>query len=113
MLEVTKENFAQEVLESDQVVMVDWWGPKCEHCLELMPDIEKLAEKYKDKMKFCSVNVSGNRRLAISYKVLGLPAILFFRNGKRLMSYQVRILLLKISNLRYNNTLRNRREVLL
>ena len=84
MLEVTKENFAQEVLESDQVVMVDWWGPKCEHCLELMPDIEKLAEKYKDKMKFCSVNVSGNRRLAISYKVLGLPAILFFRNGEKI-----------------------------
>jgi len=84
MLEVTKENFDQEVLEADQVVMVDWWGPKCEHCLELMPDIEKLAEKYKEQMKFCSVNVSGNRRLAISHKVLGLPAILFFRNGEKI-----------------------------
>ncbi|MDI9479729.1 MAG: thioredoxin TrxA [Syntrophomonadaceae bacterium] len=84
MLEVTKDNFDQEVLQSDQVVLVDWWGPKCEHCLELMPDIKDLAEKYRGKMKFCSVNVSGNRRLAISHKVLGLPAILFFSQGEKI-----------------------------
>ena len=83
MLEVTKDNFDQEVLQSDQVVLVDWWGPKCEHCLELMPDIKDLAEKYRGKMKFCSVNVSGNRRLAISHKVLGLPAILFVSQGEK------------------------------
>ena len=84
MLEVTKDNFDQEVLESDQVVLVDWWGPKCEHCLELMPDIKSLAEKYRGQMKFCSVNVSGNRRLAISHIVLGLPAILFFSQGEKI-----------------------------
>jgi thioredoxin 1 len=43
-----------------------------------------LAEKYRGKMKFCSVNVSGNRRLAISHKVLGLPAILFFSQGEKI-----------------------------
>lgn len=84
MLEVTKENFAQEVLESEQVVMVDWWGPKCEYCLELMSDVEALAEKYREQMKFCSVNVAGNRRLAIGHKVLGLPAMLFFKGGEKI-----------------------------
>jgi thioredoxin 1 len=84
MLEVTKDNFTQEVLESDLVVLVDWWGPKCEHCLELMPDIKELAVKYQGQMKFCSINVSGNRRLAISYQVLGLPAILFFKGGEKI-----------------------------
>ena len=84
MLEVTKDNFTQEVLEAEQVVMVDWWGPKCEHCLELMPDVEELAKKYQEQMKFCSVNVSGNRRLAISYQVLGLPAFLFFKGGEKI-----------------------------
>lgn len=84
MLEVSKENFEQEVLAAEQTVLVDWWGPKCEHCLELMPDMENLAAKYQGQMKFCSVNVSGNRRLAISYQVLGLPAILFFKNGEKI-----------------------------
>ena len=40
MITVNKENFEQEVLQADGVVMVDWWGPKCEHCLELMPSVE-------------------------------------------------------------------------
>ena len=81
MITVNKENFEQEVLQADGVVMVDWWGPKCEHCLELMPSVEQLAEKYQDQIKFCSVDTSGNRRLAISQKVLGLPAILFYKGG--------------------------------
>ena len=81
MIAVNKENFEQEVLQADGVVMVDWWGPKCEHCLELMPSVEQLAEKYQDRIKFCSVDTSGNRRLAISQKVLGLPAILFYKGG--------------------------------
>jgi thioredoxin 1 len=81
VITVNKENFEQEVLQADGVVMVDWWGPKCEHCLELMPSVEQLAEKYQDRIKFCSVDTSGNRRLAISQKVLGLPAILFYKGG--------------------------------
>lgn len=84
MIEVTKDNFEQEVLQASGVVLVDWWGPKCEHCMELMPSVEKLASQYGDKMKFCSVNTSGNRRLAISQKVLGLPAFLFYRDGEKI-----------------------------
>lgn len=84
MIPVNKDNFEQEVLHAGGVVMVDWWGPKCEHCLELMPSVEELSEKYKDQMKFCSVDTSGNRRLAISQKVLGLPAILFYKDGVKI-----------------------------
>lgn len=83
MIAVNKENFDQEVLQAENIVMVDWWGPKCEHCMELMPSVEELAEKYQGKMKFCSVDTSGNRRLAISQKVLGLPAILFYKDGQK------------------------------
>lgn len=84
MVEVDKDNFEQEVISASGVVMVDWWGPKCEHCMELMPHVEELAQKYGDKIKFCSVNTSGNRRLAIGQKVLGLPAILFYKNGEKI-----------------------------
>lgn len=84
MIAVTKDNFDDEVLNAQGVVMVDWWGPKCERCLELMPHVEELAGKYKGKVKFCSVDTSGNRRLAIGQKVLGLPAILFYENGQKI-----------------------------
>lgn len=84
MIEVTKDNFDAEVLNAQGIVMVDWWGPKCERCLELMPHVEDLAGKYQDKIKFCSVDTSGNRRLAIGQKVLGLPAILFYQNGQKI-----------------------------
>jgi len=83
MIAVNKENFEQEVLQNEGYVMVDWWGPKCEHCLELMPAVEELAEQYQGQMKFCSVDTSGSRRLAISQKVLGLPAILFYKGGAK------------------------------
>lgn len=49
-----------------------------------MPDVEALAEKYGDKVKFCKLNTTGNRRLAISQKVLGLPVIAFYRNGEKI-----------------------------
>jgi len=84
VIEVNKDNFEDEVLNAQGVVMVDWWGPKCERCMELMPHVEELASKYRDKIKFCSVNTSGNRRLAISQKVLGLPAIIFYQNGQKI-----------------------------
>ncbi len=83
MIAVNKENFEQEVMQAEGYVMVDWWGPKCERCLELMPSVEEMAEKYEGQMKFCSVDTSGSRRLAISQKVLGLPAILFYKGGEK------------------------------
>jgi len=82
MIEVNKDNFEEEVLKSDVPVVVDLWGPKCGPCLSLMPQIEELAKEYEGKVKFTKVNVSGNRRVAIANKVMGLPAILFWKGGE-------------------------------
>jgi thioredoxin 1 len=51
MLDVDKENFAQEVLEADKPVIVDFWGPSCQPCLKLMPDVEALEQAYGDQIK--------------------------------------------------------------
>lgn len=84
MLEVNKENFEQEVANyTEKPVFVDFWGDKCERCLQLMPEVHGLAEKYGDKIKFCSLNTSQNRRLAIAQKVLGLPAMIMYVNGEK------------------------------
>jgi len=83
MTEVHKDNFEQEVLSAEGLVMVDFWGTKCDKCLALMPDIESLASRY-NTVKFCKLDITGNRRLAISQKVLGLPALAFYKDGEKI-----------------------------
>jgi thioredoxin 1 len=83
MIELTRENFEAEITGGSGLAMVDFWSPKCEPCMALLPDVEALAVKYGGKLKFAKVNAIANRRLAISQKVLGLPTILFYREGQR------------------------------
>ena len=84
MLEVHKDNFEAEVLQAEGLVVVDFWGPKCEKCLALIPDYERMAAAYGDKAKFCKLDTTGNRRLAISQKVLGLPVFAFYKGGEKI-----------------------------
>jgi thioredoxin 1 len=82
MLDVDKENFAQEVLEADKPVIVDFWGPSCQPCLKLMPDVEALEQAYGDQIKIVKLNSAENRRVCIDNRVMGLPAFLLFNDGK-------------------------------
>lgn len=86
MLEVNKDNFQADVLDhsSNQPVMVDYYSPKCEPCKELMPEIEALAEKYADQMKFCKLDITQSRRLAIGQRVMGLPTMCFYKDGEKI-----------------------------
>ncbi len=83
MIELNKENFEPEVIQAEGPVIVDYWGTKCEPCKALMPDVEKLAKQYRDRIKFCKLNTSENRRLAISQKVMGLPTFIVYKNGEK------------------------------
>lgn len=84
MLAVDKNTFEQEVLKADGFVLVDYWSDGCEPCKALMPDIEALAEQYEGKVKFCKLNTTKARRLAISQRVLGLPTIAIYKDGEKL-----------------------------
>lgn len=92
MIELTKDNFDAEVLEAKGIVFVDYWSPKCESCMALLPDVEALAEKNAGKAKFCKLDTAGNRRLAISQKVLGLPTFVFYKDGEKVASFDKEIL---------------------
>ena len=84
-IDVTKENYAAAVEGSrSKPVIMDFWGPKCSHCLALMPSVEALEDKYAGKFTLCKVNVAapGNRRVAMACKVMSLPSILFFNDGE-------------------------------
>lgn len=81
MLEVDKITFEEEVLKAPGKVLVDFYGDGCVPCAALMPHIHAFAEKYEGQMKFCALNTTKARRLAISQKVLGLPVIAVYENG--------------------------------
>ena len=83
MLELGKENFEEEVLNSEGIVLVDFWSENCDLCLDLMPEVEELAEEYGDQVKFAKLDIQGNRRLAIGQKVLGLPSIVLYEDGEK------------------------------
>ncbi|MDR1977973.1 MAG: thioredoxin [Synergistaceae bacterium] len=80
-VELTKENCDAEVKESALPVVVDFWGPSCGPCMALMPKFMEIAEKYDGKAKFCKVDTSQNKRVAINFKVMSLPTILFWKDG--------------------------------
>lgn len=87
MIELTKENFEDEVLKAEGLVLVDFWSEKCEPCKALMPSVHALAEKKTGKAKFCSLDTANNKRLAISQKVLGLPTIAIYQNGEKIHEF--------------------------
>lgn len=84
MLEVTKDDFEAEILQAEGTVLLDYFGEGCVPCAALMPHVHELAEKYAGKgIKFCSLNTTKARRLAISQKILGLPVVAIYQKGEK------------------------------
>ena len=85
MLDLTKDNFNAEVLEyKGGYVFVDFYGDGCVPCAALMPFVHACADKYGDKIKFCSLNTTKARRLAIGQKILGLPVMAIYKDGEKI-----------------------------
>ena len=86
MLEVDKTTFEAEVLQAPGKVVVDFYGDGCVPCAAPMPHVHEFAEKYGATLKFCALNTTKARRLAISQKILGLPVIAVYENGEMIDS---------------------------
>ncbi len=81
MLELDKNTFEKEVLQEKGKILVDFYGDGCAPCAALMPHVHGFAEIYGDKIKFCALNTTKARRLAISQKILGIPVVAVYENG--------------------------------
>ena len=81
-IEVSDQSFEDDVIKSSLPVLVDFWAPWCGPCRMVAPVIEKLSEKYKGRFKFVKLNVDENPKTAGKFRVMSIPTLLFFKNGK-------------------------------
>ncbi|MGA2339351.1 MAG: thioredoxin [Terracidiphilus sp.] len=82
VLEVNDANFDQEVLKSEQPVLVDFWAVWCGPCKAIAPIVDGVAATYAGKLKVAKVNVDQNGATPSRYGIRGIPALLFFKGGK-------------------------------
>jgi len=78
---VSTQTFKKEVIESTRPVLVDFWASWCGPCLMLSPLLEKVAVKYKARLKVCKLNVDENRETAADYQIMSIPCLIIFRRG--------------------------------
>jgi thioredoxin 1 len=81
-LEFTDSNFKNEVLDSNQLSVVDFWAEWCGPCRAIGPVIEELSKEYEGKVKVGKVNVDHNPKISMDYGITSIPAILFIKNGE-------------------------------
>ncbi len=79
---ITKDNFKQEVINTDKPVLLDFWAGWCAPCKMLSPSIEKLSETYGDKAVIGKVNIDEQRELAERFGVMSIPSVFVIKNGK-------------------------------
>lgn len=81
VLEVTEENFEQEVLKSDKKVLIDFYADWCNPCKVLSPIVEEVAKENPD-LKVVKIDVDANENLAYKYKTYSIPTLVVIENGE-------------------------------
>ena len=81
VIEITKENFENEVVKSDRPVLLDFWAPWCGPCRMLSPIVDEVAEEHPE-IKVGKVNVDEQEDLAAKFDVMSIPSLFVLKNGE-------------------------------
>lgn len=80
-IDVTADTFAQEVLNADVPVIVDFWAEWCVPCKMIHPILDKIADEHDGKIKIAKVNVDQEGDIASQYNIISIPTLLLFKDG--------------------------------
>jgi thioredoxin 1 len=80
--DVSDQTFESEIIKSSLPVLLDLWAPWCGPCRMVAPVVEKLAETYDGRVKFCRLNVDENPQTAVKYGIMSIPTLMFFKEGQ-------------------------------
>ena len=79
---VTDADFAEQVLQSDKPVLVDFWAEWCAPCRALGPIIESLAAEYDGRAVIAKVDIDANQSIAMQFGIRSIPTVMLFDNGQ-------------------------------
>jgi thioredoxin 1 len=82
LVHVNDVNFEEEVLNSEKLVLVDFWAPWCGPCLPMGQIVEELAKRYKENTKIAKLNVDDGPQSANKYGIRATPTLMLFKNGE-------------------------------
>lgn len=83
IVQITDNNFNDEVLQSDKPVLIDFWAEWCGPCRMIAPIVEELSNEYDGKLKVGKLDVDQNQQTAIKYGVRSIPTVLLLKDGDR------------------------------
>lgn len=80
VLTITSANFENEVLNSDKIVLVDFWAAWCNPCKMMAPILEEVANEVGESYKICKLNIDEEPQLASQYRIMTIPTLAVFKN---------------------------------
>lgn len=79
---ITSEDFEKEVLQSEILVLVDFWAEWCGPCKMIAPSVDAIAAEYSDKLKVFKLDVDKEPAVAAKYGIMSIPTLIIFKNGE-------------------------------